>query len=77
MISTAAERFYHDILGLEIVSRMDDRGLAFRCGATVLLVFDPRGLAFPTRACRRMAQRAKGISPLPSTIPNSLLGAIA
>ena len=36
----AAERFYHDTLGLEIVSRMDDRGLAFRCGATVLLVFD-------------------------------------
>jgi len=43
----AAERFYHDVLGLEIVSRMDDRGLAFRCGATVLLVFDPARTRIP------------------------------
>jgi catechol 2,3-dioxygenase-like lactoylglutathione lyase family enzyme len=37
----AARHFYHDILGLEIVSTLTDRGLAFRCGVTVLLVFDP------------------------------------
>src|SRR3982750_3995780 len=43
----AAERFYHDILGLEIVSRMENRGLAFRCGATVLLVFDPARTRIP------------------------------
>jgi catechol 2,3-dioxygenase-like lactoylglutathione lyase family enzyme len=43
----AAERFYHEILGLEIVSRMENRGLAFRCGATVLLVFDPARTRIP------------------------------
>jgi catechol 2,3-dioxygenase-like lactoylglutathione lyase family enzyme len=43
----AAERFYYDVLGLEVISRMDDRGLAFRCGATVLLVFDPARTRMP------------------------------
>ena len=38
----AAERFYHDILGLEIISSMEGRGISFRCGATVLLVFVAR-----------------------------------
>ena len=37
----AARRFYHDVLGLEIISRMANRGIAFRCGETILLVFDP------------------------------------
>src|SRR4249919_2589186 len=43
----AAERFYHGVLGLELVSRMEGRGLAFRCGATVLLVFDPARTRVP------------------------------
>jgi catechol 2,3-dioxygenase-like lactoylglutathione lyase family enzyme len=43
----AAERFYHDVLGLEIVSRMEGRGISFRCGATVLLVFDPARTRIP------------------------------
>ena len=38
----AAERFYSEVLGLELVSRMKDRGLTFRCGDGVLLIFDPR-----------------------------------
>jgi catechol 2,3-dioxygenase-like lactoylglutathione lyase family enzyme len=38
----AAERFYTRVLGLEVVTRMEvDRGIAFRCGAGVLLVFNP------------------------------------
>lgn len=37
----AARHFYHAILGLEVVSTLQDRGIAFRCGMTVLLVFDP------------------------------------
>ena len=37
----AAERFYRDILGLEKISDMEGRGISFRCGETVLLVFDP------------------------------------
>jgi len=43
----AAERFYHDVLGLEIISRMENRGIAFRCGDTVLLVFDPERTRVP------------------------------
>jgi catechol 2,3-dioxygenase-like lactoylglutathione lyase family enzyme len=43
----AAKRFYHDVLGLEIVSSMEDRGISFRCGETVLLVFDPERTRIP------------------------------
>ena len=43
----AAERFYRDVLGLEIISRMENRGIAFRCGETVLLVFDPERTRVP------------------------------
>jgi catechol 2,3-dioxygenase-like lactoylglutathione lyase family enzyme len=37
----AAEKFYRDVLGLEKISEMENRGMSFRCGATVLLIFDP------------------------------------
>ena len=43
----AAQRFYHDVLGLEVISRMEDRGISFRCGVTVLLVFDPARTRIP------------------------------
>jgi catechol 2,3-dioxygenase-like lactoylglutathione lyase family enzyme len=43
----AAQQFYHEVLGLEIISRMENRGIAFRCGATVLLVFDPARTRVP------------------------------
>jgi catechol 2,3-dioxygenase-like lactoylglutathione lyase family enzyme len=43
----AALQFYHGVLGLEVVSRMETRGIAFRCGATVLLVFDPARTRIP------------------------------
>jgi catechol 2,3-dioxygenase-like lactoylglutathione lyase family enzyme len=43
----AAKRFYHDVLGLEIISRMENRGIVFRCGETVLLVFDPERTRVP------------------------------
>jgi catechol 2,3-dioxygenase-like lactoylglutathione lyase family enzyme len=43
----AAKRFYHDVLGLEIISRMENRGTAFNCGETVLLVFDPERTRVP------------------------------
>ena len=36
----AAERFYTDFLGLELVSRQADRHVFFRCGSTMLLLFD-------------------------------------
>jgi catechol 2,3-dioxygenase-like lactoylglutathione lyase family enzyme len=37
----AAEKFYRDVLGLEKISEMENLGISFRCGATVLLIFDP------------------------------------
>src|SRR5207247_6914928 len=43
----AARRFYHDVLGLEIISSMDARGISFRCGETVLLIFDPARTRLP------------------------------
>ena len=45
--SLAAEKFYRDVLGLEKISSLEDRGVAFRCGATVLLVFDPARTRVP------------------------------
>jgi catechol 2,3-dioxygenase-like lactoylglutathione lyase family enzyme len=37
----AAERFYRDAVGLEVITR-SELLVAFRCGNAVLLVFDPR-----------------------------------
>ena len=52
----AAERFYSRVFGLECVSRMGDRGRAFRCGYGVLLVFNAartriRDRAVPAHGC--------------------------
>jgi catechol 2,3-dioxygenase-like lactoylglutathione lyase family enzyme len=43
----AARHFYQDILGLEVISRMERRGISFRCGKTVLLIFDPQRTRIP------------------------------
>jgi len=37
----AAERFYADLLGLAVVAREPARHVFLRCGAAMLLVFDP------------------------------------
>jgi len=37
----AAERFYADVIGLAAFARVDGRHVFFRCGAGVLLVFNP------------------------------------
>lgn len=37
----AAERFYHDVLGLDVLFREEGRHVFFRCGAGVVLVFNP------------------------------------
>jgi catechol 2,3-dioxygenase-like lactoylglutathione lyase family enzyme len=44
----AAERFYRDAVGLEVIAR-GDLAVVFRCGGGVLLIFDPR----KSRAARR------------------------
>jgi catechol 2,3-dioxygenase-like lactoylglutathione lyase family enzyme len=37
-----AERFYAEVLGLEVIARVEGRHVFFRCGGRVFLVFDPR-----------------------------------
>jgi catechol 2,3-dioxygenase-like lactoylglutathione lyase family enzyme len=41
----AAERFYADVLGMEVVARVEGRHVFFRCGGRVFLVFDPAATA--------------------------------
>jgi catechol 2,3-dioxygenase-like lactoylglutathione lyase family enzyme len=41
----AAERFYAGVLELRIVARVAERHVFFRCGAAMLLVFDPERTA--------------------------------
>ncbi len=41
----AAERFYGDVLGLEVDSRQDGVFVFFRCGAGMLLLFEPKAAA--------------------------------
>jgi len=42
---SAAEHFYADILGLEVIDRRPGRHVFFRVGDSVLLVFDPAATA--------------------------------
>lgn len=46
----AAEAFYGGVLGLERVARDPVRQVFFRCGAGMLLIFDPEQSAIPGRA---------------------------
>ena len=39
--SGCAERFYRDVVGLQVIGR-GDLAVVFRCGDGVLLIFDPR-----------------------------------
>lgn len=43
----AAEAFYGDLLGLERVARADGRHVFFRCGAGMLLIFNPAATLRP------------------------------
>ncbi len=45
---TAAEEFYRDVLGLEILNRLELM-LVFCCGVGVLLIFDPKKSGVPGR----------------------------
>lgn len=37
----AAEAFYTKVLGLDVITRVENRHVFFRCGGSVLLVFNP------------------------------------
>ena len=44
----AAEQFYRNAVGLEVIRR-GDLAVVFRCGGGVLLIFDPRKSRVPAR----------------------------
>ena len=43
----AAEAFYRDVLGLEVYSRVAGRQVFLRCGAQMLLIFNPDATSKP------------------------------
>lgn len=49
-----AERFYGEALGLERIARVEGRHVFFRCGQTVLLLFNPAATAEPPAADARL-----------------------
>jgi catechol 2,3-dioxygenase-like lactoylglutathione lyase family enzyme len=56
----AAEAFYHDVLGLERISRVEGRHVFFRCGAGVLLLFDAEATREPPPADAKLPVPAHG-----------------
>ncbi len=58
-----AERFYGEVLGLSVVSRMKGRGIAFRCGRGVLLIFNPEQTRIKDERSHPTVQR--GLATLP------------
>jgi catechol 2,3-dioxygenase-like lactoylglutathione lyase family enzyme len=44
----AARDFYADVLGLEVVTRVEGRHVFFRCGADMLLIFVPAATVRPS-----------------------------
>lgn len=62
----AAEAFYRDVFGLEVVRRLPGQFVFFKCGRQMLLVFDPQQsrTATPTIRSRATAPPDKAISVL-------------
>ncbi len=50
----AAEAFYADVLGLERIAKVEGRHVFFRCGAGVLLLFQPDATVVPPAADARL-----------------------
>lgn len=50
----AAEAFYADVLGLERIAKVEGRHVFFRCGAGVLLLFQPDVTVVPPDADARL-----------------------
>ena len=50
----AAEQFYRDVLGLEVLSKLPGRHIFFRCGSGVLLLFNAAETVKPPSADARL-----------------------
>lgn len=56
----AAERFYTDVLGLAFVGRSAGRHVFFRCGSTMLLLFNPAATSVPPSEVPLHGARGQG-----------------
>jgi catechol 2,3-dioxygenase-like lactoylglutathione lyase family enzyme len=68
----AAERFYGEVLGLEVDSRQDGVFVFFRCGAGMLLLFEPAAAASGRRV---PAHGARGPGHACFAVPEQALDA--
>jgi catechol 2,3-dioxygenase-like lactoylglutathione lyase family enzyme len=68
----AAERFYGEVLGLEVDSRQAGVFVFFRCGAGMLLLFDPAAAA---RGRKVPPHGAKGAGHACFAVPEAALAA--
>ncbi|RWN45508.1 MAG: glyoxalase/bleomycin resistance/extradiol dioxygenase family protein [Mesorhizobium sp.] len=57
----AAETFYTDILGLNLLGKVDGRHLFFRCGPGVLLVFNAEATKVPPAPDARLPVPPHGV----------------
>jgi len=57
-----AEAFYRDVLGLELLTRLDGRHVFFRCGAGVLLLFNPAETVKPPAPDARLPVPPHGMT---------------
>lgn len=48
----AAERFYVDVLGLQVYGRVSGRHVFFQCGSQMLLLFNPATTSVPSSSLR-------------------------
>lgn len=58
----AAERFYRDVFGLEIVRKLPQQFVFFRCGQQMLLIFNPEksSIADPANLIPRHGTTGRG-----------------
>ncbi len=75
----AAEHFYGTVLGLERIARHDNRHIFFRCGQTVVLIFNPAETVepAPTGALPVPAHGATGAGHLCFRVAGDALDAMA
>lgn len=50
----AAETFYRDVLGLDVIGGVEGRHVFFRCGRTVVLLFNPEATEVPPELDARL-----------------------
>jgi len=56
----AAEDFYADVLGLELLGKVDGRHVFFRCGSSVLLLFNAEATKVPPAVDAKLPVPAHG-----------------